>query len=228
MSRDYIILLEHLSLYPFISPLSPPSLSLQPAMHFVQPFTTALFSPFLTSQARWHDNKAKWPSRNINSPLYTLKISVSKILWSVVLLFSFMKLHSRLFAAVHLLLKFSLFIKSLFTRVRVVCLIFQWLHPKIYLAWRIFWALYHLGWMTYDVWYDVTNNPHLGTWLIYLTNWTFLWLTACCLLDAVAVCYANFTESSAGNQLWQFLTFLWNIYILRNHVKQGAGRPVII
>lgn len=108
---------------------------------------------------------------------------------------------------------------------RVVCLIFQWLHPKIYLAWRIFWALYHLGWMTYDVWYDVTNNPHLGTWLIYLTNWTFLWLTACCLLDAVAVCYANFTESSAGNQLWQFFTLIWNIYISKNYVKQGAGRP---
>lgn len=140
--------------------------------------------------------------------------------WSCTLVFSLL---------VHLLLKFSLFIKSLFTSVRVVCLILQWLHPKIYLAWRIFWALYHLGWMTYDVWYDVTNNPHLGTWLIYLTNWTFLWLTACCLLDAVAVCYAHFTQSSAGNQLGQFLTFHWYIYIfLRIKENKVQDDPVII
>ncbi|XP_025077125.1 protein rolling stone-like isoform X2 [Pomacea canaliculata] len=87
----------------------------------------------------------------------------------------------------------------------------QWLHPKIYLVWRIFWALYHLGWMTYDVWYDVTNNPHLGTWLIYLTNWTFLWLTACCLLDAIVVCYSNCTESSAEELPW-FMQLLWLAY----------------
>ena len=59
------------------------------------------------------------------------------------------------------------------------------------MGWRVFWAVYHLAWSMYDWTTDAIETDQPGVWLIYLTNWTFLMLTANTLLAAIVVTYVR-------------------------------------
>ncbi|KAK7490571.1 hypothetical protein BaRGS_00018174 [Batillaria attramentaria] len=89
----------------------------------------------------------------------------------------------------------------------------QWGFPKLYVGWRVFWALYHLTWSMYDWINNATTTERPGTWLVYLTNWTFLLLTANTIVQATVVLHVTFGRSDLedGRTPW-YLKVAWLVY----------------
>ncbi|GFO44014.1 protein rolling stone-like [Plakobranchus ocellatus] len=53
----------------------------------------------------------------------------------------------------------------------------QWnLSQGLFIAWRAFWFLWHLGWLIRSIQHEVSNEDYKGEglkWFIYLTNWAY-------------------------------------------------------
>ncbi|KAL4226260.1 hypothetical protein ACF0H5_014243 [Mactra antiquata] len=70
---------------------------------------------------------------------------------------------------------------------------FQFGYVKLYLIWRIIWALYHTAMIIYtgirvDVWAGEDTSQHIK-WFIFLTDWAYLILTVSTIFDAAMVIY---------------------------------------
>ncbi|KAK7490565.1 hypothetical protein BaRGS_00018168 [Batillaria attramentaria] len=89
----------------------------------------------------------------------------------------------------------------------------QWGFPKLYVGWRVFWALYHLTWSMYDWINDATTTERPGTWLVYLTHWTYLFLTANTVAQAAVVLHVTFgrPDLKDGRTPW-YLKVAWVTY----------------
>ncbi|XP_071180533.1 protein rolling stone-like isoform X2 [Mytilus edulis] len=70
---------------------------------------------------------------------------------------------------------------------------FQCGYHKLYLGWRIFWALYHLVWIiltgVYSYQWAGDDPAQQVKWFIYATNWTYFVLTFSTIIDAICVVY---------------------------------------
>ena len=77
-----------------------------------------------------------------------------------------------------------------------VCLfIFQCGGRFLYLAWRVFWGLYHTVWIIMtgvdsDQWAGPDPNEQIK-WFIYLTDWSYFMLTISSLFQLLCVVYVN-------------------------------------
>ena len=90
------------------------------------------------------------------------------------------------------------------------CVLVQWGHPRLYVGWRVVWAVYHLAWSLYDWTTDALETERPGTWLIYLTNWTFLLLTVSTLLATLAVVYVTCSARKFTGHRLTTLVFLFS------------------
>ncbi|XP_063397369.1 protein rolling stone-like [Mytilus trossulus] len=70
---------------------------------------------------------------------------------------------------------------------------FQFGYQKLYIIWRIFWALYHLVWIVltgvYSYQWAGDDPAQQVKWFIYVTNWAYFVLTFSTLIDAICVVY---------------------------------------
>ncbi|VDI56778.1 Hypothetical predicted protein [Mytilus galloprovincialis] len=70
---------------------------------------------------------------------------------------------------------------------------FQCGYHKLYLGWRIFWALYHLVWIiltgVYSYQWAGDDPAQQVKWFIYVTNWAYFVLTFSTIIDAICVVY---------------------------------------
>ena len=80
----------------------------------------------------------------------------------------------------------------------VLKLYFSWFQcgcHKLYVCWRIFWAVYHLVWIVLTGVYSYQWAGHDPDqqikWFIYLTDWAYFVLTFSTLIDAVCVVFIS-------------------------------------
>ncbi|XP_071083267.1 protein rolling stone-like [Haliotis cracherodii] len=102
----------------------------------------------------------------------------------------------------------------------------QWGHPRLYLSWRIFWALFHTSWLVISMVSStkVTSSPVGGAvWFIYLTNWTYLLLTTSTVLDAVTVVFVRINRQEIIHGFTSHLP--WHLkasWLLNSVVTEGS------
>ncbi|KAL8589433.1 hypothetical protein ACOMHN_021585 [Nucella lapillus] len=91
----------------------------------------------------------------------------------------------------------------------------QWGCPQFYLGWRVFWALYHVAWIVYNWIDDVITEEPPGTWLIYLTNWNYFFLTLETVNLAALQIYVTHVkrEFRDGESTW-YLKVTWLLYTI--------------
>ncbi|XP_038056188.1 protein rolling stone-like [Patiria miniata] len=69
----------------------------------------------------------------------------------------------------------------------------QWpIHRFIYPAWRVFLALYLLGWLIFRL----AIEKNFGGFFVFLTDWTFLVLTLYAVSSCIGVIYFTFADRS--------------------------------
>ncbi|XP_067683945.1 protein rolling stone-like [Haliotis asinina] len=95
----------------------------------------------------------------------------------------------------------------------------QWGHPRLYLSWRIFWALFHTSWLVSSM-----VSPLGGAvWFIYLTNWTYLLLTISAILDAVIVVFVRINRQDIENGFTSYLPWYLKLsWLLSSVVTEGS------
>ncbi|XP_046330400.2 protein rolling stone-like isoform X2 [Haliotis rufescens] len=102
----------------------------------------------------------------------------------------------------------------------------QWGHPRLYLSWRIFWALFHTSWLVGSMVSstNVTSSPLGGAlWFIYLTNWTYLLLTTSAVLDAVIVVFVRINRQDIQNGFTSYLPWYLKVsWLLYSVVTEGS------
>ncbi|XP_046577834.1 protein rolling stone-like [Haliotis rubra] len=102
----------------------------------------------------------------------------------------------------------------------------QWGHPRLYLSWRIFWAIFHTSWLVSSMVYStkVTSSPLGGAvWFIYLTNWTYLLLTISAILDAVIVVFVRINRQDIMKGFTSHLTWYMKVsWLLNSVVTEGS------
>ncbi|XP_071083146.1 protein rolling stone-like [Haliotis cracherodii] len=102
----------------------------------------------------------------------------------------------------------------------------QWGHPRLYLSWRIFWALFHTSWLVSSMVSStkVTSSPLGGAvWFIYLTNWTYLLLTTSTVLDAVIVVFVRINRHDIINGFTSYLPWYLKVsWLLNSVVTEGS------
>ncbi|XP_067683858.1 protein rolling stone-like isoform X3 [Haliotis asinina] len=95
----------------------------------------------------------------------------------------------------------------------------QWGHPRLYLSWRIFWALFHTSWLVSSM-----VSPLGGAvWFIYLTNWTYLLLTISAVLDAVIVVFVRINRQDIIKGFTSHLPWYLKLsWLLNSVVTEGS------
>lgn len=88
----------------------------------------------------------------------------------------------------------------------------QWGYKKQYKYWRLFWALYFLAWSIYDWTNNSLESERPATWLIYLTNWSFLLLTVSAVVRAVVVVVMDRDNELADGFTPWYLKGTWLLY----------------
>lgn len=97
---------------------------------------------------------------------------------------------------------------------------------KPYIAWRVFWALYHLGWIIYtgvgaDEW--APDPSQEVKWFIFLTNWAYFTLTISTLVDAIVVIFIvlkrrDIAKGITDTMPW-YLKANWVVFNLSNVIS---------
>ncbi|XP_067683943.1 protein rolling stone-like [Haliotis asinina] len=102
----------------------------------------------------------------------------------------------------------------------------QWGHPRLYLSWRIFWALFHTSWLVSSMAYStkVTSSPLGGAvWFIYLTNWTYLLLTISAVLDAVVIVFVRINRQDIIKGFTSHLPWYLKLsWLINSVVTEGS------
>ncbi|XP_067683857.1 protein rolling stone-like isoform X2 [Haliotis asinina] len=95
----------------------------------------------------------------------------------------------------------------------------QWGHPRLYLSWRIFWALFHTSWLVSSM-----VSPLGGAvWFIYLTNWTYLLLTISAVMDAVIVVCVRISRQDIVDGFTSYLPWYLKLsWLLNSVVTEGS------
>ncbi|KAH9505482.1 hypothetical protein Btru_057429 [Bulinus truncatus] len=64
----------------------------------------------------------------------------------------------------------------------------KWKSPTFYLCWRVFWAVYHVSWLTGNlIVTSLTEDASTAKWFIYLSNWVYLLLAVECVVELAVV-----------------------------------------
>lgn len=80
----------------------------------------------------------------------------------------------------------------------------------VYLAWRLFWALYHTIWIILT---GVFTNQYATTeanrvkWFIYLTNWAYFVLTLASIVQLIVVIYKMVKQPANESGEYPLLCF---------------------
>ncbi|XP_045165334.2 protein rolling stone-like [Mercenaria mercenaria] len=104
---------------------------------------------------------------------------------------------------------------------------FQFGSQKLYLVWRIFWALYHVAWIIVsgvksDLWAGEDSSQYIK-WFIFLTDWAYFLLTLSTVVDATTVTYVfvrrtDIREGTAIGLPW-YIRADWCIFNMGNVIS---------
>ncbi|CAG5123290.1 unnamed protein product, partial [Candidula unifasciata] len=84
-----------------------------------------------------------------------------------------------------------------------------------YLAWRVFWALYHCSWLMGNIiMMCLSEEVSVAKWFIYLSNWMYLLLTLECVLEAIIVLddWNRKSGTVQGLRLPWYIQMVWLLY----------------
>ncbi|XP_052075034.1 protein rolling stone-like [Mytilus californianus] len=104
---------------------------------------------------------------------------------------------------------------------------FQCGYHKLYIVWRIFWALYHLVWIiltgVYSYQWAGDDPAQQVKWFIYLTNWAYFVLTFSTTIGAVCVVYIavkrdDILQGACSDMPW-YLKVDWVFFNVSNSVS---------
>lgn len=108
---------------------------------------------------------------------------------------------------------------------------FQFGYQKLYLAWRIFWALYHVAWIIVtgvrsDQWAGEDSSQYIK-WFIFLTDWAYFSLTVSTLVDAAVVLHVfvqrkDIRKGEALSLPW-YMRANWCIFNISNVVSVSTS-----
>ncbi|CAC5400338.1 unnamed protein product [Mytilus coruscus] len=114
-----------------------------------------------------------------------------------------------------------------FDLVQFVSGYFECGYHKLYIVWRIFWALYHLVWIiltgVYSYQWAGDDPAQQVKWFIYLTNWAYFVLTFSTTIGAVCVVYIAFKrddilQGACSDMPW-YLKVDWVFFNVSNSVS---------
>ncbi|XP_060557401.1 protein rolling stone-like [Ruditapes philippinarum] len=108
---------------------------------------------------------------------------------------------------------------------------FQFGFQKVYLIWRVFWALYHVAWIIVsgvkaDLWAGEDSSQYVK-WFIFLTDWAYFSLTISTLVDAVVTTYVfvRRTDIREGTEVelpW-FMRANWCLFNIGNVISVSTS-----
>lgn len=104
---------------------------------------------------------------------------------------------------------------------------FQGGHLYPYLAWAVFWSLYHFAWIIVEIYWAATDNLNDALFFIYLTNLGYILLVSFTWLDLAAVVYFILKVKKDGDV--QRMPLLWKVnWVMYNMAMTMAILIVVI
>ncbi|KAL5006078.1 hypothetical protein ScPMuIL_017236 [Solemya velum] len=107
---------------------------------------------------------------------------------------------------------------------------FQCGYPKLYLGWRVFWAVYHTAWIIVTglmahQWAPDTSQ-HVK-WFIYLTDWSYFMLTLSDVISAAAVVHVfkrrkDLLKCDEDEMPW-YLKSVWVLFNVANSASLATS-----
>ncbi|XP_060062426.1 protein rolling stone-like [Ylistrum balloti] len=96
-----------------------------------------------------------------------------------------------------------------------------------YLAWALFWSLYHLSWIIVEIYWAATDNLNDALFFIYLTNLGYILLVSFTWLDLAAVIYYILKTKKGADM--SSMPLLWKVnWVLYNTAMTTAILIVVI